>query len=121
VELVVRGVLPAEEIADEFESADVLLFVRGAITSQRGSAIAGIATGIPIVGYRDGNIRGPLEEAGIEWSPWQDRERLTAGLIRVLSDSQRWTELHERELKAQRSCFSWTIIAKQFCELLDAE
>jgi glycosyltransferase involved in cell wall biosynthesis len=121
VELVVRGVLPAEEIADEFESAAVLLFVRGAITPQRGSAMAGIATGIPIVGYRDGNARGPLEEAGIEWSPWRDRESLTAGLIRVLSDSQRWTELHERALKAQRNCFSWAVIANQFCKLLGAE
>ncbi len=43
MELIVGGVLPAEEIAREFESADVLLFVRDAITLQRGSAIAGIA------------------------------------------------------------------------------
>ena len=54
VEIVVRGVLPAEEVADEFARADVLLFVRGAITLQRGSAIAGVACGLPIVGYRVG-------------------------------------------------------------------
>ena len=121
VELVVRGVLPAEKIAEEFESADVLLFVRGAITPQRGSAMAGIASGIPIVGYRDGSISGPLGEAGVEWSPWHDRERLTRGLIRVLSDPQGWMELHERNLKVQRSFFSWTIIAKQFCMVLDTD
>src|SRR5579862_2182202 len=95
VELLVRGILPAEKIADEFESADVLLFVRGAVTPQRGSALAGIASGIPIVGYRDGNIEGPLQQAGVEWAPWQDHHALSQGLIRVLSEPQRWTELHE--------------------------
>jgi glycosyltransferase involved in cell wall biosynthesis len=114
VELVVRGVLPAEEIAREFQSGDVLLFVRGAITTGRGSALAGIASGVPIVGYRDGSISGPLEEAGVEWSSLHDRERLTRGLIRVLSDPQRWMELHERNLEAQKNHFSWGRIAERF-------
>jgi glycosyltransferase involved in cell wall biosynthesis len=121
VELVVRGVLPVEEIAREFESADAQLFVRGAVTSRRGSALAGVASGVPIVGYRDSSASGPLEEAGVEWCPGHDEEALTRGLIRVLSDPQRWMDLHERNLKVQESCFSWAIIAKQFCKLLDAE
>ena len=76
VEVVVRGILPAVEIAHEFESADVMLFLRGAITPTRGSAIAGIACGVPIVGNRNGEIGRPLMEAGIEWSFQQDRESL---------------------------------------------
>jgi glycosyltransferase involved in cell wall biosynthesis len=114
VELVVRGVLPADQIAREFESADALLFVRGPITPQRGSALAGIASGTPIVGYRDGSISGPLEEAGVEWSPLHDRERLTRGLTRVLSDPQRWMELHERNLEVQKNYLSWSRIAERF-------
>ena len=114
VELTVRGVLPAEEIAREFECADALLFVRGAITPGRGSAIAGIACGIPIVGYQNGEIRGPLKEAGIEWSPWRDRDSLARGLVRILSDSSRWLELHERNIEAQRRYFSWTRIAERY-------
>jgi glycosyltransferase involved in cell wall biosynthesis len=114
VEVVVRGVLPAEEIAREFESADALLFVRGAVTTRRGSAMAGIASGVPIVGYWDGSIHGFLEEAGVEWSPLHDREGLTRGLIRVLSDSGRWMELHERNLKVQRNYLSWGRIAERF-------
>lgn len=120
VEVVVRGVLPALEIAHEFESADVMLFLRGAITPTRGSAIAGIACGVPIVGYRNGEIGRPLMEAGIEWSFQQDRESLARGLVRVLSDPHRWKELHERSLEAQKNCFSWATIAKQFCKVLDA-
>jgi glycosyltransferase involved in cell wall biosynthesis len=118
VEVVVRGVLPAEEIAREFESADALLFVRSAITPRRGSAMAGIASGIPIVGYRDGSISGPLEEAGVEWSPWHDQESLTRGLVRVLSDPQRWMELQERNLEVQKNYLSWDRIAERFQEVL---
>lgn len=114
VEVVLRGVLPAEEVAEEFERADALLFVRGAITPQRGSVMAGIASGIPIVGFRDGRIIGPLQEAGIEWAPGRDRESLTRGLMRVLSDPHRWTELHERNLEARKNHFSWDRIAERF-------
>ena len=106
--------VPAEEVADEFARADVLLFVRGAITLQRGSAIAGVACGLPIVGYRVGGSGDALDEAGIEWSPWRDRQSLIRALVRVLSDSARWTELHERSLQAQREHFSWTRIAERF-------
>jgi glycosyltransferase involved in cell wall biosynthesis len=118
VEVVVRGVLPAEEVSGEFERADALLFVRGPITLQRGSAIAGIACGLPIVGYGDGGSGGRLDEAGIEWSPWRDREGLVRALLHVLSDSARWTELHERSLRAQRNHFSWTRIAERYAGVL---
>jgi glycosyltransferase involved in cell wall biosynthesis len=114
----VRGVLPAEEVADEFARADVLLFVRGAVTLQRSTAISAIACGLPIVGYRVGT-GDALDEAGIEWSPWRDRRRLAQGLVRVLSDSARWTELHERNLQAQRDHFSWERIAEQYGATLD--
>ena len=73
VEIMVRGVVSAEDVADEFARADVLLFVRGAITLQRGSAIAGVASGLPIVGYRVGGSGDALDDAGIEWAPWRDR------------------------------------------------
>jgi glycosyltransferase involved in cell wall biosynthesis len=118
VGLAVRGVLPAEELADEFASADVMLTVRGPITPRRGSAMAGIAAGVPIVGYCDGNIDGPLQQAGVEWAPWKDRHSLSQGLIRVLSDPQRWTELHERNLEVQKSNISWSRIADRFQAVL---
>jgi glycosyltransferase involved in cell wall biosynthesis len=120
VELDVRGVLPAEEISREFEQADVLLFVRGTITLQRGSAIAGIACGLPIVGFRDERISGPLLEAGVESSPWQDRNGLIDGLIRVLSDPERWMELHKRNIEAQKNYFSWSRIAERYRMILTA-
>lgn len=120
VDLTVRGVLPAEEIRNEFERADALLFIRGAITPQRGSAIAGIACGIPIVGYRPEKISSPFQEAGVEWSSARDPNSLARGLVRVLSDPHLWAELRRRNLEIQRNCFSWSRIAERYRMILIA-
>ena len=80
--------------------------------------MAGIACGVPIVGYRGPEVSSMLEAAGVEWCTWQDRESLTRGLIRVLSDSQRWMELHERNLEMQKNYFSWNRIAERFQAVL---
>jgi glycosyltransferase involved in cell wall biosynthesis len=114
VKVMVRGILPAASILEAFESVDVLLFVRGVITLQRGSVMAGIASGTPIVGYRDGNAIGPLERAGIEWSPVGERQQLVRSLITILSDSTRWADLHDRNRRAFQECFSWPVIAQRF-------
>jgi len=114
VGLDVRGVLPAEEIASELSHADALLFVWSYITLQRGGALAGIACGLPIVGYGNGEPSGALAEAGIEWSPWRDRKALAAALVRVLSEPKRWLDLHERNLLVQEKYFSWNRIAELY-------
>jgi hypothetical protein len=118
VGLEVRGVLPAEEIARELRRADVLLFVWSCVTLQRGGAMAGIASGVPIVGYGDGEPAGPIAEAGIEWSPWRDQKALAGAVVRVLTDPQRWIELHERSVHAQERFFSWNRIAELYMETL---
>jgi glycosyltransferase involved in cell wall biosynthesis len=119
MQVVVRGVLPAEEIASQFAGADALLFVRGAVSLRRGTVMAGIACGVPIVGYRDGGIGGPLDGAGVEWSTERNRQSLARALVRVLTDSKRWTELHERNLECQKAHFGWATIAAQFSSALD--
>ena len=114
VEIAVKGILPAESVRAELEGADAYLFVRGPITPQRGSALAGIACGVPIVGYRNGRIGFPLEEAGIEWAPMGDTRELACALVRVLTDDHHWTKLHERNLRVHQDHFSWKRIAEKF-------
>src|SRR5258708_7271296 len=46
VDVKALGLLGAEELARTLASADVLLFVRGQVSTRRGSAIAGIACGL---------------------------------------------------------------------------
>lgn len=114
VQVVAKGILSAEAVADELHSADAYLFVRGPINLQRGSALAGIACGVPIVGYRNGEVMRPLDEAGVEWAPLGDRHALAQNLLAVLSDEQKWADLHQRNLRLQRNYFGWNRIADEY-------
>ncbi len=118
VELLVRGVLPAAEVTHALCEADALLFVRGLVSPRRGSAIAGVACGLPIVGYGEPDSSFPISEAGVEFAPRQDRDALVKALCRVLRDDERWNELHERSLRAQADYFSWDAIARQYLKVL---
>jgi glycosyltransferase involved in cell wall biosynthesis len=117
VELMVHGVLPAAEVTQALCEADALLFVRGLVSPRRSSAIAGVACGLPIVGYGEPDSSFPISEAGVELVPWQDRDALAKALCRVLSDEKRWNELHERSLRAQADYFSWDTIARQYLQV----
>jgi glycosyltransferase involved in cell wall biosynthesis len=99
-------------------SADVLLFVRGHLSSRRSSAIAAIACGLPIVGYAGEETGFPITEAGVSLVPEGDREALADALWRVLTDPELWENLHQRNLAAQRDYFAWDRVADRFLEIL---
>lgn len=114
VDLSVTGVLPAEELSRQLMAADALLFVRGAISGGRGSAIAAIACGLPIVAYAGPPTGPPITEAGVLLVEPGDRRALAAELIRVLTDSTLWCALHQRNRAALDRYFSWDAIAARF-------
>jgi glycosyltransferase involved in cell wall biosynthesis len=118
VELSVLGVLPAEDISRVIAQADVLLFVRGSLSSQRGSGIAAIACGLPIVGYAGPETGPPLTEAGALLVPQGSEVALAEALTRVLLDRDLWRRLHERSVEAYGRYFSWEAIADRFVETL---
>src|SRR5207302_7317996 len=78
IEVETLGVLSAAEISRTLGRADVMLFVRSEISSRRGSAIAGIAAGLPLVCYAGHDTGWPVTEAGILPVPVGDREALSA-------------------------------------------
>ena len=114
VEVESLGLLAPERVSQALAGADVLLFVRGQISTRRGSAIAGIANGLPIVCYSGAETAWPITEAGILAVPLGDREALAAALETVLSDSAFRTILAERSRQAQKKYFSWAAIAARF-------
>lgn len=120
VDLMVLGRLPAAEIAERLASADVLLYVYGHVSQTRGSVLAGVACGLPIVGYA-GATREPIHDAGIELVPYRDREALSAALVRVLSDDVLRAELRRKSRAAQESIFSWNCIAQKYIAALRLE
>jgi len=112
------GLLPPEEVSQTLAQADVLLFVRGQISSRRGSAIAGVACGLPIVCYSGPETAWPITEAGLLAVPLGDREAIAGALDTVLSDDSYRSSLAERSRLAQEKYFSWTAIAERFASAL---
>jgi glycosyltransferase involved in cell wall biosynthesis len=119
IELEILGLLPADEMSKVIARADVLLFVRGQISSRRGSAIAGIACGLPIVCYSGPETAWPITEAGITAVPLGDRGALSAALERVLADDDLRASLAECSRHAQKKYFSWPAIAGFFARALE--
>ena len=118
IETLVLGLLPPEDLATELTQADVLLFVRGGVSSRRGSALAGIACGLPVVGYRSEETAFPVTEAGVVLVAPQDRDSLAEGLVRVLADDDWRQQLRTRSCAAQKQYFSWEVISGLFLDLL---
>jgi glycosyltransferase involved in cell wall biosynthesis len=108
------GVLPAEGVVTLLASSDVLLFLRGPISSQRGSAIAGIACGLPIIAAAGIKTAGPITEAGIVFVDPGNPESAGEALTRVLQDSRYRESLAERSRIAYSKYFAWDAIAQAY-------
>lgn len=114
------GVLDADHISDILAGSDAMLCVRGRVYLRRGSAIAGIACGLPIVGYAGESEDTPLDDAGLVLVPYRDARAAGAALTRVLLDSSLHRELQEKSLRAQQKHFAWNLIASAFVNFLES-
>ena len=119
VRVLVEGVLAAEQVVRALSAADVALFVRGAISSRRGSAIAGIACGLPVIAYRGPDTAPPITDAGVVLVSRENRSELGEALLRVLSDFDFRASLAERSRQAQHDHFGWDAIAERYVGILD--
>ena len=117
-EVVNLGVLPAADVSYNLTRSTVMLCVRGSLFPRRGSAIAGIACGLPIVGYAGPTTTFPITEGGLELVPEGDRDALARALGHVLSDDRVRQDLHLRSLRAHADYFSWDKIAERFANEL---
>jgi len=118
VEVETLGLLSPDDISRTLARADVMLFVRGQISSRRGSAIAGIACGLPVVCYAGPDMGWPITEAGILPVPLGDREALSGALEKVLFDNALRNALCQRSRRAEEEYFSWNAIAARYADTL---
>jgi glycosyltransferase involved in cell wall biosynthesis len=116
----VAGVLPENDVVRLLSSADVLLFVRGPISSRRGSAIAGIACGLPIIAFSGSETAAPITDAGVVLVAAENKAVLGEALVRVLSDREYHAKLAERSRAAYKNHFSWDAIATRYASVLRA-
>jgi glycosyltransferase involved in cell wall biosynthesis len=118
VELHVLGVLPEEDVVRNLSVSDVLLFVRGPISTRRSSAIAGIACGLPVIAFEGLETAAPITEAGLALFSPQRKGDLGDVLLRVLEDEHYRASLAQRSLLAHRQYFSWHAIAARYAEFM---
>jgi glycosyltransferase involved in cell wall biosynthesis len=119
VEVQVDGVLPPERVVEALSAADVLLFVRGAISSRRGSAIAGIACGLPVIAYGGRETAAPVTDAGVVLVARDKSAELGEALVRVLMDRDCRGSLAERSRMVHARHFAWEAIAARYVEALN--
>jgi glycosyltransferase involved in cell wall biosynthesis len=118
VSLKIDGLCSSREIGAGLSSCDALLFVRGALSSRRGSGLAAIACGLPVVAYRGRETGFPLTEAGVLFASQDDLDSLGNELARVLLDRELRLSLSERNLRVFREWFSWDRIADRWVQAL---
>ena len=118
VEVQVEGVLPPERVVEALSAADVMLFVRGAISSRRGSAIAGIACGLPVIACGMRETAAPVTDAGVVLVARDKNAELGEALVRVLADRDYRGSLAERSSVAHAQYFAWEAIAARYVEAL---
>ena len=121
VQVLVEGVVSAEQVVSRLSACNVLLFVRSGISTRRSSAIAGIAAGLPIVAYANAETAVPITDAGVLLVNSEHPEELGEGLVRVLSDNAFRKELAARSRAAYQAHFAWPAIAEKFSKILQSE
>jgi glycosyltransferase involved in cell wall biosynthesis len=119
VQLSVEGVVEPEQVVRRLRACDILLFVRGNISSRRSSAIAGIACGLPIIALSGPETSPPLSDAGVLLVPPDQIQDLNTALVRVLSDPAYRADLASRSHAAYHAHFAWPAIAARFASVLN--
>jgi glycosyltransferase involved in cell wall biosynthesis len=118
VDVVNLGLRGAEEISRTLSESDAMLCVRGTLFPRRGSALAGIACGLPIIAYEGVMDIFPVSEAGVCLVPYGDRQALGDALAQILLDSGLHEQLRARSLRAYERYFSWDVIAGEMVRVL---
>ncbi len=118
VELAVEGVIEPAQVVRRLSACDVLLFIRGPISSRRSSAIAGIACGLPVIAYPGSETATPITDAGVIFVSPERPEEVNAALVRVLSNTAYRMDLAARSRAAYQAHFAWPIIANCYATIL---
>jgi len=119
VEIQVSGLLSNEDVVRSLTCCDVLLFVRGPISTRRSSAIAGIACGLPVIASEGPETSPLIKDAGVAFYSPQKKGDLGEVLLRVLEDEHYRASLAQRSWIAQQRYFSWSRIAARYAEFLE--
>ena len=118
VEVLNMGLRSAEEVSETLAKSDAMLCVRGQLFPRRGSALAGIACGVPIIAYAGPAQQTPIAEAGVQFVRQGEPNALGVALTRLLNDDRLRAELRALNRKGYENFFSWNRIALRHVDAL---
>jgi glycosyltransferase involved in cell wall biosynthesis len=113
------GLLPPEGVVASLSRADAMLFIRGALSTRRGSGIAGIACGLPLIALEGAESAGPVRDAGVLWVAENQPQALAAAVVRLFQEPGLRQALAERSRAAFREHFCWQRIAGRIAREMD--
>lgn len=119
VAIQVLGLLSNDAVVRTMSNCDVLLFVRGPISTRRGSAIGGIACGLPVIAAEGPETSSHIRDAGVAFYSPQKKGDLGEVLLHILEDEHYRSSLAQRSWIAQQRYFSWNVIAARYVEFLE--
>ncbi|HVE77045.1 MAG TPA: glycosyltransferase [Actinomycetota bacterium] len=114
-----HGVVDDSSLREIIASVDLLLFIRGELSSRRTTAIAAVAAGTPVAGYEGPETAPPLTEAGVVAVAKGEIGELADAAIGILSKPAKWQKLSRQSSAAYRDHFSWRAIADSWRDALD--
>jgi hypothetical protein len=113
-----QGVVDAAALGRLVARCHVLLLVRGQATSGRSVVAAGIACGVPVIGWQGPLTAAPVTEAGVVLVPAGDEGAAVLALRELLQDPAQRRQLVARQRAAAASAFAWPVIAAAYREAL---
>jgi glycosyltransferase involved in cell wall biosynthesis len=120
IELQTTGVLSEAEVGSRLARANAALFVRdGGISSRRGSALAALAAGLPVVGYMGPETASPLSEAGVVLTRPDDSAAAASALAQIAHNADFAQELRQSSIHCYRRYFAWPAVAEQMERALE--
>jgi glycosyltransferase involved in cell wall biosynthesis len=120
VELSVEGILEDKQIIERIRGCDVLLFVRGGISTRRSSAIAGISCAVPMVAFVGPETSWPFMDAGVILVSPSDPRELNDALLKLLSNADLRAGLSRVNQLIYNEHFAWPVIASRYAALLNS-
>ena len=121
VRLRVDGLRSEREISVAWLAVTSCCLCEGRSSSRRGSGLAALACGLPIVAYQGNETACPLTEAGIAFVRQDDLVSLGNQLSALLLDRERRLDFGARNLAVFRQWFAWDRIAERWIDALGTD
>lgn len=109
----VSGLVPSSQISGLLAQADVQILVHGEVSSRRGTVLAGIVHGLPIVGYSGRETAWPMTEAGVVLVASGDHVAMAEEVVRLAFHPEERGRLRELNTLASHQYFAWDQIASE--------